>query len=68
MKGFNLLKYHMNCNPDYMFAHAIIAGKLSLREFKTYSEYKQTCSNLGIAYYNEECFNNFMEDVAQESV
>lgn len=29
MKEYKLLQYHMNCNPDYIFGHAEIAGKLA---------------------------------------
>jgi len=56
-----LLSFHMNCNPDYLFGHAIVAGKLAKREYQTYQEYLIECGRLGISCYNEECFDKFME-------
>lgn len=60
-KNKKLLLFHMNCNPDYLFGHAKVAGKLANREFTSYEEYKSTCGRQGINYYNEEIFNDFME-------
>ena len=55
-----LLKYHMDCNPDYIFQHAEIAGMLATKQFKTYNEYRIACQNMGISYYSEELFNDFI--------
>jgi len=50
----------MNCNPDYMFSHAEIAGKLTTGKYKTYDEYVKDCKCSGITYYNEDCYKDFM--------
>lgn len=59
-KDYKLLEYHMNCNPDYIEGHAIIAGNLAQGKYTTFEEYKRDCNRYGITYYNEELFNKFM--------
>ena len=63
-KNYRLLRYHMNCNPDYLFGHAEIAGLLASNEniLNTYQKYVSACNRKGISYYNEECYNEFMTD------
>lgn len=56
-----LLSFHMNCNPEYLFGHAVVAGKLAKRELETYSDYTNACDRQGISCYNEDTFNKFME-------
>lgn len=55
-----LLKFHMDCNPNYMFGHAIVAGKLASKELQTYEEYVSACKKQGIDYYSQECYDAFM--------
>jgi len=51
MKKYKLLQYHMNCNSDYMFGHAIVAGLLASKQLTTLELYKQACSEQGIDCY-----------------
>lgn len=61
---YKLLNYHMNCNPDYMFGHAEIAGMLATNDPKVNTEegYIRECNRLGITYYNGEVYKQFMID------
>lgn len=54
----------MNATPEWMFYHAIIAGMLASNDPKlhTYKGYIQECMNLGIAFYGELLYNEFMQD------
>lgn len=60
MDTYKLLKYHMNCDPDYIVGHAVVAGKLAQKQFKTYQEYETECNQWGIISYNETLFNQYM--------
>lgn len=49
---YKLLTYHMqNVNSDYLFGHAIVAGKLASKEIQTLHQYKSVCSEYGVASY-----------------
>ena len=58
----------MNPNPDYLFGHAEIAGLLAIGSDKVnnYSKYRNECQKVGITYYNEDCYNQFMVDCKRE--
>ena len=64
MAKYELLDYHMKCNPDYMFGHAIVAGMLASNDPKVSTEekYISQCNIHGITYYNGKCYNQFMID------
>lgn len=63
-KQYDLLKYHMNANPSYLFGHAEIAGLLANNDPKvsTFSNYVKECGKRGVSHYNQDCYNRFMED------
>lgn len=65
---YKLLKYHMSCNPEYLFGHAEICGLLadSKNPLSSYAKYVEACSKKGISYYNEDCYNDFMKDCGRE--
>lgn len=51
-KLYKLLSYHMqDVNPDYRFAHAIIAGMLASRQILTLEQYTNACKDQGCASY-----------------
>lgn len=64
MSKYQLLSFHMNCNPNYMFGHAIVSGLLANDDesVNTYEKYVAKCKYHGIDRYNEECYNRFYED------
>lgn len=65
---YQLLLFHMNCNPDYLFGHAQVAGALATKGMiSTFAEYERMCQERGITNYNEECFNDFMQDCGRNT-
>lgn len=63
-KYYKLLTFHMNPDPDYLFGHAEIAGMLAKGDeiMSSYEGYKRECSKRGVVSYNQESYNQFMED------
>lgn len=63
-KEYDLLKFHMDCNPDYMFGHAILSGMLASNaaEVSSYEKYVSQCRKQGIEMYNEKTYNEFMNE------
>lgn len=59
---YKLLEYHMNCNSNYIFGHAEVAGLLATNKLKTYQEYYNKCCSLGIDRYSEDLYNKFMDE------
>ena len=56
-----LLYFHMqNCKSQFIFGHAIIAGKLAKKEYDNFDKYKIDCITHKIRHGSKEQFNTFM--------
>ena len=63
-REYQLLKWHMDCNPTYLFGHAKISGLLASSDntLNTYAKYKLACNKEGVNVWNEDIYNQFMID------
>lgn len=70
MKQYDLLKYHMDPNPNYLFGHAEIAGMLASNDerINTFNKYTTECRKKGISPYGENCYNRFILECGRELI
>lgn len=63
-KQYDLLKLHMDANPNYIFGHATIAGMLATGDSRisTYEGYVEQCKRQGISKYRQELYDQFKKD------
>lgn len=58
-----LISFHTTgANPAYYSSNAIVGKKLQLHELRTYEEYVSACSSAGCNCYNEETFNEYLDE------
>jgi hypothetical protein len=60
-----LIRYHtILANPDYYWENNEVAIKITTGQVKTYDEYVNACRYAGCVYYNEEVFNNYINNIS----
>jgi hypothetical protein len=65
--NYLLLSMHMKCDAQFMFGHAIIAGKLAAgNELNTYQKYKRACAEQKVMAYSEIAYQRFMFDTQRK--
>lgn len=59
-----LIGFHtIHANPSYYSENAIVGRKLERRELRTFTEYESACRSAGCTYYNEETFNEYLDEM-----
>jgi hypothetical protein len=59
-----LIKYHtIQANPDYYWENISVAIDLKNGKIKTYDEYKSACKTNGCLCYNEQVFQDFLNNI-----